>query len=290
MPNESVAQRRLRENADVAQATHSDLFDYLSNKLHRVSIDGIEYYLAEGDTLLDADQLRYYALQRQAEAEARKAALAADSAGVGTARIRDRSLTAMTQGGRIVRWKPGTILTYRVIGATFVNAGDYELVVDCMRKATQEWESTCGVKFQHMQELDGRPGISPEGALFAVREIDTGGRLIASAFFPNDPKDRRRLIVDPSFYATDFDKVGVLRHELGHVLGFRHEHIRSEAPPACPNEDDFDREYLTKYDPTSVMHYFCGEVGNKLLQISLLDREGARAVYGPPLTSLHFVA
>ena len=119
-----------------------------------------------------------------------------------------------------------------------------------------------------------------------VRELDTGGEFIAAAFFPNNPKDRRQLIVDPSYYTTTFDSVGVFRHELGHVLGFRHEHIRSEAPPTCPNEPLFDAKNLGKYDPQSVMHYFCGQVGSTTLRITDLDRTGSQQVYGPPLAGV----
>jgi hypothetical protein len=90
--------------------------------------------------------------------------------------------------------------------------------------------------------------------------------------------------IDPSFFVPTlpFDRVGVLRHELGHVLGFRHEHIRSGAPPICPDEATHHTIDLTQYDPQSVMHYFCGNVGSKQLAITAVDRAGARLVYGPP--------
>ena len=68
--------------------------------------------------------------------------------------------------------------------------------------------------------------IDPE-LVFTVRHVDAGGQFIAAAFFPTYPPLRRRVLIDPSYFADDlsFDRVGVLRHELGHVLGFRHEHI-----------------------------------------------------------------
>ena len=81
----------------------------------------------------------------------------------------------------------------------------------------------------------------------------------------------------------------MLRHELGHTLGFRHEHIRSEAPPACPDEPTYDTLDLTAYDPQSVMHYFCGQVGSRELAITDLDRLGAQKVYGPSLSSMMLV-
>jgi predicted Zn-dependent protease len=264
------------------------LHELLKNKLNKVDIDGQTFYVAEGDTLLDDTQLKTYAEVREQVEKAREAAARADAAGFGSRRLDEgsRGLIAMTQGGKIVRWKAGSVLSYRVAKSTFQgNDAHYRLVVDSVRKAAAEWEATCGVNFEHRADLDDAPGVGFEGTVFVVRELDVHGTFIAAGFFPNDPKERRRLIIDPSYYTTTFDRVGVLRHELGHVLGFRHEHIRSEAPPVCPNESLWDTKFLTKYDPTSVMHYFCGGVGTNELKISALDRKGAQQVYGPPLAS-----
>jgi hypothetical protein len=290
--NASFATESLRGNEEIRrEVATSDLFTRLKGSLKKVEVDGETYYLAEGDTLLDEDQLGVYANARQKQNEARRAAAIADFAGLGTERlgVQSRGLIAMTQNGKIVRWAPGTVLSYRVAKNTFTNSANYDMVVDFMTKATKEWQDTCGIEFRHMEDLDDDDGVKPGNALFVVREIDAGGAFIASAFFPNDPKDRRRVLIDPSFYTTDFDHIGVLRHELGHVLGFRHEHIHKTAPPACHGEDDFDSVPLTGYDSVSVMHYFCGGVGSRQLKISDLDRTGAQQVYGPPLTNILFV-
>jgi hypothetical protein len=209
-------------------------------------------------------------------------------ADVGT---RQAALTGIMENGRIVRWREGTVLSYCVLRNTFSSDEEYELARDSMRAAVLAWEETCGVTFEHRDELDQSPTTQVAGVLFTVRKIDAGGRFIAAAFFPNDPPPRRRVLIDPSFFAEtlSFDRVGVLRHELGHVLGFRHEHIRSGAPPACPHEDTFDTVDLTQYDPQSVMHYFCGGVGSRDLAITETDRKGAQRVYGLPRGSFAFV-
>lgn len=269
-----------------------DLYSLLKSKLNTVEMDGKTLYVAEGDTLLDLDQLRIYAEVREHEIKAREAAKRADATGFGPTYVDEpsRGLVANTKNGKIVRWKPGAVLTYRVARESFGGSdANYQLVVDAMRKACAAWEETCGVNFEHRSALDARPGVGPEGLLFVVRQLDANGKFIASAFFPSDPVERRRVLIDPSYYNTDFDKIGVLRHELGHVLGFRHEHIRNEAPPVCPNEPLWDARVLTAYDPSSVMHYFCGKVGSNALSITALDRRGAQQVYGPPLAGAALV-
>ncbi len=263
-----------------------DLYTTLKAKLNTIDVGGVTLWIAEGDTLLDDEQLKIYADVREKENAARAAKKAADAKGFGAAHLEEpsRGLVASTKNGQIVRWKPGTILAYRVAKDSFAgNAAHYQMVVDAIHAATREWELTCGINFEHRSALDSKPGIEKEGLVFVVREFNASGKFIASSFFPSDPPERRSVLIDPSFYTTSFDKVGVLRHELGHVLGFRHEHIRNEAPPVCPNEPLWDTKVLTVYDPTSVMHYFCGGVGTNALKISALDRKGAQQVYGPPL-------
>ena len=151
-----------------------------------------------------------------------------------------------------------------------------------MAEATTAWASLCGVEFEHLAALD--TAADPAGqCLFTVREVPAQNNVIAAAFFPYSPLWRRQVILMPSFFTlTVPDPVGVLRHELGHVLGFRHEHIRSEAPALCYDEDIDNILPLTKYDPKSVMHYFCGGAGNQKLEFTTKDEEGALALYGPP--------
>ena len=81
---------------------------------------------------------------------------------------------------------------------------------------------------------------------------------------------------------------GLLRHELGHMLGFRHEHPWAEDMGSCdeaPDEADYDLtgRRLTAYDRTSVMHYAqCDGVAGSDYVISRDDGIGARKVYGMP--------
>lgn len=280
----------------LVNANETSLHAYLRSRLKKINVDGEDLYIAEGDTLLDEAQLEIYALQKEAANNARKFDEMSDEAGLGRLRLSDesqRGLIGITHGGKVVRWEQGMVLTYCVIRRTFTSAQHYDMVRINFKAATQAWEATCGIKFEYRDELDNSTNTDPSdiGVVFTVRELDAGGNFIAAAFFPNDPVFRRQVLIDPSYYGTgDFDKTGVLRHELGHVLGFRHEHIRNSAPSSCPNEGIENTTELTTYDSRSVMHYLCGNVGDPQLRITELDKVGAQKVYGPPLHSTMFVS
>ena len=274
------------------EAEKSPKLDQLRDTARRVTIAEATYYVLEGDLLFDDDELELYALQQEVQAKAREVGLTpAQPSG------REDALVVVAPGGRIVRWRPGKVLTYTVLRQSFPRQDDYELAVDCTAQATTAWMEVCGIEFAHLQQHDdhGDVSASPDqispDLVFTVRYIDAGGQFIAAAFFPTYPPARRRVLIDPSFYGDDliFDRIGVLRHELGHTLGFRHEHIRSEAPAACPDEPTYDTLDLTAYDPQSVMHYFCGQVGSPDLAITELDRAGAQKVYGPSLGAMMLV-
>ncbi len=269
----------------------SRLFARLRTSLRTTVVDGTRYYVAEGDLLFEEAELGLYALRREGNRDIAQVTEGASFRA--SAAAPPEALVAMVTNGKILRWQPilARNLAYRVVRHSFPDLGSYELVSHSMREAAQAWEATCGVRFHHRADLDEVPGMGPDAALFSVRWHDDRA-LIASAFFPHFPRHRRFVLITPRFFAADlgFDRIGVLRHELGHVLGFRHEHIRSEAPPDCPGEDLFDAQNLTKYDPRSVMHYFCGGVGSRELEITSVDRTGSEQVYGPPLGSFDEVA
>ena len=71
--------------------------------------------------------------------------------------------------------------------------------------------------------------------------------------------------------------VGILRHELGHSLGFRHEHTRPEAGTCF---EDNNWRALTPYDSSSIMHYPQCNGSSDDLSMTASDRTGAQALYG----------
>jgi hypothetical protein len=281
----TAAAKALAANPELRKKLDTEAYRQLKEKLPRVKHNDKTYYFAEGDLRLDDDELLFYAENRvnQVEKFAR-----AQLPGMPSPGPTPGGLILHVVNGKIMRWSPGSTLTYCVLEKTFGgNAKEYKAVVENMTAATREWTKTCNIKFNHDSKKDrSAPGLKPPaGVTFTVRKVVPGpgeDAPIASAFFPGDPLSERHLLVFPDYFTTTFDKVGVLRHELGHVLGFRHEHIRSEAPAACQGEPLGGAIKATAYDPRSVMHYFCGGRGTRELKISVLDRKGARLVYGTP--------
>ena len=260
--------------------SHQRLSDVRTfNTFPRFEDDGQAFHVAEGDLLLDADEAFLYSLRASGNDPAPDAPLGDQDALVG-----------ITHRGAVVRWDPGLVLSYCVLRTSFPTVADYERVCTEIAAASAAWEDACDVTFQHRREFDYKKpsttasDIDPS-LIFTVRYIDSQAKFVAAAFFPTQPPVRRKVLIDPSYYrpSPDYDTVGVLRHELGHVLGFRHEHARPEAPRTCPDDvDPFALSPLTTYDPQSVMHYFCGSAGTKKLTLTELDIRGASALYGPP--------
>ena len=168
-------------------------------------------------------------------------------------------------------------ITYCVSG-TF--GGRKQLVLDRLAAAALDWQSSANVVFRHVPDQDADCRGGNHNVVFDVRPV-VSGKYLARAFFPNDERRYRNLMIDNSAFVEDSENtlLGTLTHELGHTLGFRHEHTRPEAK-AC--FEDSDWRAVTSYDPYSVMHYpQCNGRGSNLAMTDS-DRAGARAIYGVP--------
>jgi serine protease len=155
-------------------------------------------------------------------------------------------------------------------------------VVADMAAATGVWEAVADIDFSHVGAEDSDCNAFNNDVVFDVRPVDVNGDYLARAFFPNDPRSARNVLIDEtSFQLTPGGKltlVGILRHELGHTLGFRHEHTRPESGTCF---EDNDWRMVTEYDPFSVMHYpQCNGLGDWTLSLTDIDHTGAACLYG----------
>lgn len=180
-------------------------------------------------------------------------------------------------------------ITYAIDQASF--DGHYPTVREKMHEAAQGWAELCGdclFKFVHREELDAKVGLKPgSDAAFIVRNETASAeqaKLLALSFFPNDVAERRYLRVFKSAFASSYPLAALLRHELGHILGLRHEHLRQQAgciinslkPSAIENPYWVP---FTRYDSMSIMHYACGLSPFDRVAFSSGDKETIRALY-----------
>lgn len=155
-------------------------------------------------------------------------------------------------------------------------------VVADMAAATADWEKAANVDFIHVGAQDAACTAGNNNVAFDVNPVNVDGEYLARAFFPNDQRADRNVLIDESSFGLDPNEklqlTGILRHELGHTLGWRHEHTRPEAG-ACFEDDEF--RPITSYDRFSVMHYpQCNGGGDWSLTLTALDRAGAACIYG----------
>ncbi len=153
-------------------------------------------------------------------------------------------------------------------------------VVQAMADAAAAWEAAANVNFDYLSAQDSNCTASNNNVLFNVSLVNAGGQYLAAAFFPSDSRSYRQLSIDSSIF-SGVSLVGVLRHELGHVLGFRHEHTRPEAG-SCFEDNQW--RSLTAYDSGSVMHYpQCNGTNSfSVMNLTALDKQGVAALYGAP--------
>jgi DNA uptake protein ComE-like DNA-binding protein len=162
-------------------------------------------------------------------------------------------------------------------------------VVSAMGQATATWEQYAYVKFRYVPEADADCDTNNPDILFPITVSPDNATYFARAFFPDAEADTRQVRVNmPAFdrssqrdseIGRNLTLAGIMRHELGHVLGFRHEHTRPEAGSRWCYEDDNYRP-VTEYDASSVMHYpQCNGEGDWSLELTERDHEGAEFFY-----------
>jgi serralysin len=155
--------------------------------------------------------------------------------------------------GAVVLWPfPESVSLSYCISSNF---GDQLTVVEAaMQAAVSSWTDHVGVQVSYLPEENASCDAANTRVTFDVRMV-AGAGYAAVSFFPGDPRSARSLLIDASQFGADAeapDLAGVLRHQLGHTLGFQHEHLWLD--PACTTEESPLSVQIAHYDVESVMH------------------------------------
>ena len=182
-----------------------------------------------------------------------------------------------TVGGVDDKWSAATAanLTYCVSNNFGTRKAD---VVNAMNGGAALWEgASTKVNFVYVSSQDASCNTRNKSVVFSVEPVQTS-QYIARAFFPSSPKRSRNVLIDDSIWTSgNWEPIDILGHELGHTLGFRHEHTRPESGTCF---EDNNWRPLTPYDSSSIMHYPQCNGGSSDLEFQASDAAGVRAAYG----------
>ena len=259
---------RLRTAAASARAQwHDKTFDEFVKTVYKEKGEGGKYIVSGDTAISDEKQLREFFEQRV------RNGVGAPDAGTG--------------GKLIVQAGPdGTWNTVRKKQLTYCVSSAFGSrqpgVVAGMLAATQAWESVADVHYEHIAAQDSVCTASNANVVFDVNPVNVEGEYLARAFFPNEPRVARNVLIDDTAFELSpggkLQLAGILRHELGHTLGWRHEQTRPEAGTCF---EDSDWVPMTRYDDLSVMHYpQCNGAGDWTLTLTPSDKSGAACAYG----------
>jgi serralysin len=174
-------------------------------------------------------------------------------------------------------------LTY-CVGSGF-DSTQLTQLLPALDAAAEEWSRIAGVRHRRVT-TSGTCNENDNSVVFDVRGVTNAGWL-ASAFYPGNERAKRTLKVDSSAFTHNelgMDLRQILLHELGHTLGFRHEHIWLQShPDGCLEAvvSPFPRLLSPTYDEDSVMfYYFCRTPPGGGYQLSMYDINGVVSLYG----------
>jgi hypothetical protein len=172
-------------------------------------------------------------------------------------------------------------MTYALDGKSFPKTSDYYAVQKAFVAAAADWVATCrecGISFDYRWALDWKDPVPSTNLTFVISRRKSDGAFVALSFFPDQPTEQRVVHVDDSFQTTIHDPVGIFRHEIGHILGYRHE--RPDDPTSGCALENGSWFPITEAPDESVMQYTCGTTGKpRTFKITDSDRIGHRQLY-----------
>lgn len=161
--------------------------------------------------------------------------------------------------GSIVLWETGATINWVARMDGFPNRQMAMDAATATYKAAARWNESLGgrVRFQYVTTFDD--------ACFQVAYGGDRGGVLASAFFPDQYENSLNSVLAYKGMFSRGQKplmVSTMLHELGHVLGLRHEHSHAGIPGWIPPEDQANGAESIVWgvrNPRSVMAYYQGQ-------------------------------
>jgi serralysin len=233
-----------------------------------ITIDSDRYFVLDNDILLNDDGLeRFFQdyLQRRIKAQAQ---------------------ALYVKNGFYQRLNQTRFpLVYGIYKKSFGDTSyGYQFLSRAMKKAALDWSKACGVSFHHNPEYDDDSSFlnrkhPPENFYFMIRGISMY-KQDAASFFPDTPPADRVLYFNTLLKDTTL-MTGILRHEIGHILGFFHDLTGSSS--MCNDGSRNGIKAVGDADLFSIMRKHCyikGKfVGARNLVLTETDEKAARTIY-----------
>ncbi|KAI0883812.1 uncharacterized protein GGS22DRAFT_166145 [Annulohypoxylon maeteangense] len=129
----------------------------------------------------------------------------------------------------IYRWKLGSVIKYNVNRSSFPEVEQATYATKCLEKAAGKWnDGDVGVRFERVSD-DAKAVFQ---LVYEPIDKDHGGRLAHSFLAWSQYTLERLLVYKLAFGHPHYSMVNVFCHELGHILGLRHE-FSLEREMAC---------------------------------------------------------
>ncbi|KAE8165191.1 hypothetical protein BDV40DRAFT_297782 [Aspergillus tamarii] len=140
------------------------------------------------------------------------------------------------------RWAYGSTINFAAFADKYPKTGYAELAARELNNAAEEWNAVkLGVKFKWVTNL--------EEAAFVLAYGGDNGDTLAEAFFPNGKDINTLNVYRKAFEEENIQHLkNIFLHELGHVLGLRHEF-------AAEREAGVRSSQIGTANPESVMSY-----------------------------------
>ena len=279
-PEPGAGDQNASENAPIS-------WEEYKQSAHRGEIDGKTFYIVEWDQAVSEEELR----RRYADYVA---SLGTSHGDLGE--VAQRSAVDTSPGRDNIFHGQQMNLTYCVSN----DFGWYKpRAVSEMASATGSWEWSGRVHFAYLPSEDGNCSNANPSIMIAVRPLSDAARAQNAAACAQYPIPEASSVAycpartlqigfaeverGQALYWPNKTSLGVFKHELGHMLGFRHETGRVEGCVFWGGEAlGVNIRNLTPYDTDSVMHYpgECGVPMTKPYEISNSDITGLRRLYG----------